>query len=143
MPDDPLWFRCDGRQISQAITNLLLNAAEAIEGRNGKNLESGIIQVTLNYENNFVSIQIEDNGKGLPSQQRDRLTEPYFTTRAKGTGLGLAIVRKIMEDHKGSLQLTDSESGGACVRLQMTGELVSGDVQSIDDKTIDNPDKQS
>ena len=143
MPDDPLWFRCDGRQISQAITNLLLNAAEAIEGRNGKNLESGIIQVTLNYENNFVSIQIEDNGKGLPSQQRDRLTEPYFTTRAKGTGLGLAIVRKIMEDHKGSLQLTDTESGGACVRLQMTGELVSGDVQSIDDKTIDNPDKQS
>ncbi len=142
MPDDPLWFRCDGRQISQAITNLLLNAAEAIEGRNGKNLESGIIQVTLNYENNFVSIQIEDNGKGLTYQQRDRLTEPYFTTRAKGTGLGLAIVRKIMEDHKGSLQLTDSEAGGACVRLQMTGELVSGDVQTIDDKPIDNPDKQ-
>ena len=129
MPADPLWFRCDGRQISQAVTNLLLNAAEAIEGRTGNDLAPGAIFITLTHENHLVSIQIEDNGKGLPSQQRDRLTEPYFTTRAKGTGLGLAIVRKIMEDHKGSLQITESDTGGACVSLRMTGELVTKDAK--------------
>jgi two-component system nitrogen regulation sensor histidine kinase NtrY len=60
---------------------------------------------------------IEDNGKGLPQQGRERLTEPYVTTRAKGTGLGLAIVKKIMEDHQGELVLEDAEPEGARVRL--------------------------
>ncbi|MFO8212386.1 ATP-binding protein, partial [Pseudomonas aeruginosa] len=58
-----------------------------------------------------------DNGKGLPTEERDRLTEPYVTTRAKGTGLGLAIVKKIMEDHGGVLTLEDREGGGARVGL--------------------------
>ena len=58
-----------------------------------------------------------DNGKGLPEDERDRLTEPYVTTREKGTGLGLAIVKKIMEDHDGDLMLEDSRSGGARVAL--------------------------
>jgi two-component system nitrogen regulation sensor histidine kinase NtrY len=60
---------------------------------------------------------VEDNGKGLPQQGRERLTEPYVTTRAKGTGLGLAIVKKIMEDHRGELMLEDGKGGGARVRL--------------------------
>ncbi len=66
-----------------------------------------------------VTLTIEDNGRGLPTdEQRDRLTEPYVTTRAKGTGLGLAIVKKIMEDHGGALTLSDRESGpGARVAL--------------------------
>jgi two-component system nitrogen regulation sensor histidine kinase NtrY len=63
------------------------------------------------------AVIIEDNGKGLPQQGRERLTEPYVTTRAKGTGLGLAIVKKIMEDHRGELGLEDAESEGARVRL--------------------------
>ena len=54
---------------------------------------------------------VEDNGKGLPQQGRERLTEPYVTTRAKGTGLGLAIVKKIMEDHQGELVLEDRRAG--------------------------------
>jgi two-component system nitrogen regulation sensor histidine kinase NtrY len=60
---------------------------------------------------------VEDNGKGLPQQGRERLTEPYVTTRTKGTGLGLAIVKKIMEDHLGELVLEDAEPQGARVRL--------------------------
>ena len=64
---------------------------------------------------------VEDNGKGLPSQGRERLTEPYVTTRAKGTGFGLAIVKKIMEDHEGELMLEDGESDGARVRLVFVG----------------------
>jgi two-component system nitrogen regulation sensor histidine kinase NtrY len=65
-------------------------------------------------------VTIEDNGKGLPQQGRERLTEPYVTTRAKGTGLGLAIVKKIMEDHQGELVLEDGEPDGARVRLVFT-----------------------
>ena len=65
---------------------------------------------------------VEDNGKGLPHQDRERLTEPYVTTRAKGTGLGLAIVKKIMEDHGGELMLEDGEPEGARVRLVFAAE---------------------
>jgi two-component system nitrogen regulation sensor histidine kinase NtrY len=64
-----------------------------------------------------VTIAVEDNGRGLPQDGRDRLTEPYVTTRVKGTGLGLAIVKKIMEDHHGELVLEDCEGGGARVKL--------------------------
>jgi len=63
---------------------------------------------------------VEDNGRGLPRAERNRLTEPYVTTRAKGTGLGLAIVKKIMEDHGGDLQLGDRAGGGAAVKLIFT-----------------------
>ena len=64
-----------------------------------------------------MSIIISDNGRGLPVQGRERLTEPYVTTRARGTGLGLAIVKKIMEDHRGLLALGDREGGGASIRM--------------------------
>ena len=124
LPQEPLFFKCDGRQISQAITNLLKNAAEAIDGSYGLNSDQGEICLRLNHSDNVVKIEIEDNGKGLPEHQRDRLTEPYFTTRSKGTGLGLAIVRKIMEDHKGSLQLRDGKSVGAIVTLCMNGPRI-------------------
>ena len=63
------------------------------------------------------AVSVEDNGKGLPQQGRERLTEPYVTTRVKGTGLGLAIVKKIMEDHRGELVLEDGEPDGARVSL--------------------------
>jgi two-component system nitrogen regulation sensor histidine kinase NtrY len=64
-----------------------------------------------------IELTVEDNGRGLPHDGRERLTEPYVTTRQKGTGLGLAIVKKIMEDHGGELILEDREGGGARVRM--------------------------
>jgi two-component system nitrogen regulation sensor histidine kinase NtrY len=70
---------------------------------------------------------VDDNGRGLPQQGRERLTEPYVTTRTKGTGLGLAIVKKIMEDHGGRLQLLDGETGGASVQIQFPADLVLTD----------------
>ncbi len=68
-------------------------------------------------------VVVEDNGKGLPQRGRERLTEPYVTTRAKGTGLGLAIVKKIMEDHQGELMLEDREGGGARVWLVFPSDV--------------------
>ncbi len=124
LPDHAVYYRCDGRQVSQALTNLLLNAAEAIHGRGGEAAQGSIV-VRLRYGDGATVIEVEDNGKGLPEEARERLTEPYFTTRIKGTGLGLAIVKKIMEDHGGRLRLEDGPMGGARVLLELPGDPVS------------------
>jgi two-component system nitrogen regulation sensor histidine kinase NtrY len=120
LPDHPVPLSCDRRQISQVLTNILKNSAEAIEGREvaaGETLPPGEITLTLRDDDATVRIVVEDNGKGLPKEGRERLTEPYMTTRSKGTGLGLAIVKKIMEDHGGHLALDDREGGGARISL--------------------------
>ncbi len=120
LPEHGLTLPIDRRQIGQALTNLLKNAAEAIEGRDqkpGETLPKGAISISLVEQGDNVTVTIEDNGRGLPAEHRARLTEPYVTTRAKGTGLGLAIVKKIMEDHGGYLVLEDREGGGARVSL--------------------------
>jgi two-component system nitrogen regulation sensor histidine kinase NtrY len=119
-PSEPLVVECDGRQITQALTNLLQNAVDAIGGRiagEGEVLPRGTIEVSLSTDEDRVLIAVSDNGRGLPVAERDRLTEPYVTTRAKGTGLGLAIVKKIMEDHSGTLEMQDNPRGGARVVL--------------------------
>ncbi len=146
-PDEPVSVRCDSRQISGALTNILKNAAESIEARiaeQGRDSGPGWIGVTLLASHQAddagepldeVRIVVEDNGKGLPPDL-DRLTEPYVTTREKGTGLGLAIVRKIMEDHHGSLILEPREPVGAKITLSIAE---SGD----DDGTNDGADKSS
>ncbi|HLJ64972.1 MAG TPA: PAS domain-containing sensor histidine kinase [Stellaceae bacterium] len=117
VPPHPVILPCDARQVSQALINLLKNAVEAIEGR-GDQLTPGEVAIRLTRDEGQVELSIEDNGRGLPREGRERLTEPYVTTRAKGTGLGLAIVKKIMEDHRGELLLEDREGGGARVRLR-------------------------
>jgi len=119
-PDAALVVECDGRQLTQALTNLLQNAIDSIGGRTADHatpLPRGLIHVSLAVSDKWVTIAVSDNGKGLPEVERERLTEPYVTTRTKGTGLGLAIVKKIMEDHAGSLEMTDNPGGGARVAL--------------------------
>jgi two-component system nitrogen regulation sensor histidine kinase NtrY len=120
LPDHRVPLICDRRQVSQVLTNILKNAGEAIEGRAPKPgvvLPPGEISLSLKDDGAVVRIVVEDNGKGLPVEGRERLTEPYMTTRSKGTGLGLAIVKKIMEDHGGLLTLEDREGGGARISL--------------------------
>ena len=120
LPDEKCFAECDSRQLAQALTNLLKNAAEAIDARptplDGI-LPRGEITLSLALSAQDAILTIEDNGKGLPVEERERLTEPYVTTRSKGTGLGLAIVKKIMEDHRGELVLSDRSGGGAIVQL--------------------------
>lgn len=122
LPQERVLVLCDARQIAQALTNILKNAIEAIEGRTPPeqgDLPPGRIVLQLELTAEQAVIFVRDNGKGLPVEERHRLTEPYVTTRAKGTGLGLAIVKKIMEDHHGALELEDNPSGGAVVRFAL------------------------
>ncbi len=123
----PAAVRCDSRQIGQVLTNLLQNAADAIEGRDaddtgepGKGRPSppkGEIWLDILRSHGGVVVSVSDNGRGLPQSGRERLTEPYVTNRIKGTGLGLAIVKKIMEDHGGQLHLGDRPGGGARITV--------------------------
>ncbi|MFA6115362.1 MAG: ATP-binding protein [Sphingomonas sp.] len=105
---------CDRRQIGQAFTNIVKNAVEAIEAR-GEGAE-GAITMTLAQKDNAVIVSVADDGVGLPAA-RERLVEPYVTTRARGTGLGLAIVKKIVEEHCGTIGFTDREGGGTVVMM--------------------------
>ncbi len=137
MPPQPCLAECDARQLSQALTNLLKNAAEAIDARPAPlvgTLFPGEIRIRLSQTADRISLSVEDNGKGLPLEERNTLTEPYVTTRAKGTGLGLAIVKKIMEDHHGELALADRPGGGAIVSLiwprRQPREILSPDNES-------------
>ncbi len=128
LPEHPVMARVDHRLVTQALTNIVKNAAESIEAARHAADEPGLITVSVSADADRAVIDVEDNGKGLPKEDRERLLEPYMTTREKGTGLGLAIVRKIVEEHGGSIALLDARAvanggRGACVRL--TFPLVS------------------
>ncbi len=119
LPDRGPVASCDRRLVSQALTNLLMNAADAAGMRPRQEGEgAGAITVSVAEDHDTVTLSVSDDGVGLPSEDRDRLTEPYVTHKPKGTGLGLAIVKKIMEDHGGRLLLEDRVGGpGAVARL--------------------------
>jgi two-component system nitrogen regulation sensor histidine kinase NtrY len=111
LPEAPLPMELDATMISQALTNLIKNAGEATESLQEKGAPTDYapqVRVALETQPEAAVIRIADNGIGLP-EDRARLFEPYVTTRAKGTGLGLPIVKKIIEEHGGSLILTDAE----------------------------------
>ncbi|MFD1694220.1 sensor histidine kinase NtrY-like [Roseibium aestuarii] len=138
LPDEPVEAIFDQRLVGQALTNVIKNAAESIEGRLAAEAAAatdsyapasepakGRIRVTLSRQGERIVVDVRDNGVGLPQENRQRLLEPYMTTREKGTGLGLAIVRKILEDHGGGIELLDApdrELGetGCLVRLTLS-----------------------
>jgi two-component system nitrogen regulation sensor histidine kinase NtrY len=123
LPEEPVERAVDGAMIRQALINLLQNAADSIETRALAEQQAGApptpgeITIRIERRDGKVAITVADNGRGLPRAERDRLTEPYVTTREKGTGLGLAIVKKIMEEHGGDLILDDRPEGGAQAQI--------------------------
>jgi two-component system nitrogen regulation sensor histidine kinase NtrY len=119
--------RFDRRLISQALTNLIKNATEAIAAVPPAELGRGSIHVSAVREGEDIVIDLVDNGIGLPKENRNRLLEPYVTTREKGTGLGLAIVGRIVEEHGGRIELRDAADKipgerGAWIRLVFNAE---------------------
>lgn len=118
---------CDRHQFGQAMTNVLKNAVEAIEAQQkaGDAAYRGRITLTLTASAEDVVVTVADNGIGLP-QDRDRIVEPYVTTREKGTGLGLAIVKKIVEEHGGDMTFAASDSEGTVVSMRFARDPLSG-----------------
>jgi two-component system nitrogen regulation sensor histidine kinase NtrY len=147
LDDGAILGRFDRRLLSQALTNVIKNATEAIAAVPDDEKEPGHITVSLTKEGPLAIIDVIDNGIGLPKENRSRLLEPYVTTRAKGTGLGLAIVGKIMEEHGGGLELRDAPlredmRQGACVRL--TFRLDGATPETIDNAQAHAaPDRES
>ncbi len=110
---------CDRRQLGQALTNIVKNGVEAIESRRARgehHLSGDKVELRLHGEEGQLVIDITDTGVGLP-EERERLMEPYITTRVRGTGLGLAIVKKIVEEHCGEIAFLDQSGGGTHVRI--------------------------
>ncbi len=118
-PERPVRLSCDGEKVTQALTNLLKNAAEALSEKQAADAdgEPPRIRVVVTSSSEAVTVEVQDNGPGLPGGSAHRLFEPYVTSKPRGSGLGLAIVRKIMEEHGGLVELTDSPGGGVIARL--------------------------
>jgi two-component system nitrogen regulation sensor histidine kinase NtrY len=109
----------DRRQLAQALTNIVKNGVEAIETRRNRgehSLAGDRVELKLHRDDQHLVIDVLDTGIGLP-EDRERLTEPYMTTRVRGTGLGLAIVKKIVEEHMGEIAFLDRPGGGTHVRI--------------------------
>ena len=121
--EGPIELACDRHQVGQAMTNVLKNAVEAVEAKARESEPDfrGRIAVSIEPGPSDVTIVVEDNGVGLP-QDRDRIVEPYVTTREKGTGLGLAIVNKIVEEHGGEMAFATAQAGGTRVTLRLARE---------------------
>jgi len=130
--EDPMPARFDRRLISQALTNIIKNATEAIAAVPPATLGKGRILVSAVRDSGDIVIDVVDNGIGLPKENRSRLLEPYVTTREKGTGLGLAIVGRILEEHGGKIELHDAAEKvpgqrGAWMRLRFAAAPVGAD----------------
>ena len=135
--EDPMPARFDRRLVSQALTNLIKNASEAIAAVPPAELGKGVIRVFAAREGEDIVIDVVDNGIGLPKENRSRLLEPYVTTREKGTGLGLAIVGRVVEEHGGHIEMHDAADKipgqrGAWIRLRFaaSGEAAAPQTES-------------
>jgi two-component system nitrogen regulation sensor histidine kinase NtrY len=126
-PGGDIRLVCDRRQLGQALTNVVKNAVEAIEARRNRgeqNPDGDRIDLCIRREDDQLVIDLTDTGIGLP-QERERLTEPYMTTRVRGTGLGLAIVKKIVEEHLGEIAFLDRAGGGTRVRIAFDADRLA------------------
>jgi len=126
--DGNFLISCDRHQLGQAMTNVLKNAVEAVEARahNAEPDYRGKIRVSMAMDGDLLTIGVEDNGIGLP-QDRERIMEPYVTTREKGTGLGLAIVNKIVDEHGGDMSFSANDTGGTKVVLRFARDPLSAE----------------
>lgn len=124
---EPALLSCDSGQLARALTNLIKNAAESVTARIAAAAgPPGRIAIAISSSEGAIAIRITDNGVGFPADDRERLLEPYVTTRARGTGLGLAISAKIIEEHGGTLELADNPAGqGAAVIIRLARSVTA------------------
>ena len=125
-PDLPM-VRFDREKLQRVVNNLVTNAIQAVVARQeGWKEEEGPYQpqvkLATSVVENGVCIEVEDNGVGMDEETAARVFEPLFTTRARGSGLGLAIVKKIVEEHKGIIELLSKKDRGTSVSVRIPGK---------------------
>jgi two-component system nitrogen regulation sensor histidine kinase NtrY len=138
-PQGELAMVGDRRQLAQALTNVVKNGVEAIESRITRgehSLAGDRVEVRLHTEGHQLIIDVMDTGIGLP-EDRERLTEPYMTTRVRGTGLGLAIVKKIVEEQRGEIAFLDRPGGGTHVRIAFDTDRLAALADGAGDESTD------
>ncbi|MCY0095018.1 sensor histidine kinase NtrY-like [Hoeflea ulvae] len=144
-PETPMEGEFDARMLGQAFANLIKNATEAIDSvppdaeRDGKTI---IVRANRSEDGRDYVVDIIDNGRGLPAENRHRLLEPYMTMRDKGTGLGLAIVKKIIDDHGGAIQLRDAPAdidGGRGAMITVRLPVEGPEQTTTEDDTAKEP----
>ena len=119
---------CDRRQLGQALTNVVKNAVEAIEARRSRgehNLAGDRVDLQVHRQEGDSWSSTSPTPASACREDRERLTEPYMTTRVRGTGLGLAIVKKIVEEHLGEIAFLDRSGGGTHVRIAFDAERLA------------------
>ena len=104
----------DPQQLQQVFLNLLLNAADSVP-------EGGTITVRTHHDKQArtVAIVLRDTGKGIPEELMEKIFQPFFTTKGKGTGLGLAVSKRIVEEHGGSIAVSNNVSGGVTFSITL------------------------
>jgi len=138
--EDMVTLVCDRRQLGQALTNLVKNAVEAVQQKQEEAeapCAPGQVMLSIRHHRDRLVVSVADNGIGLPAE-RERLLEPYVTTRSRGTGLGLAIVQKIVEEHFGTMQLADNPGGGTIMAMSFDPQMLER--VANDDADADDPE---
>tara|TARA_Y100000590_G_scaffold414505_1_gene511463 strand:+ start:5351 stop:7126 length:1776 start_codon:yes stop_codon:yes gene_type:complete len=109
---DDLLISCDAEQISRVVFNLIKNSIESIQEKSEKNSDfTKFIDIEIKDKNDYIALNLTDNGTGFSTEIIKNITKPYFTTKTKGSGLGLSIVNKIINDHNGSIKFNSSNNG--------------------------------
>lgn len=112
--------KCESKQIKQVLINLIKNAIEAMPS-------GGAIHIrTITTEDGYASVEVRDEGIGIPKERLERLREPFYSNKEKGTGLGMMISYKIIEDHKGTIQFFSEEGKGTLVQIQLPPAKIEG-----------------
>ncbi len=114
IPETPLTLMADAKQLRQLVLNLVLNAFDAVDGRDAPRVT---VSAAPSDDGEGIELLVRDNGPGVPRELRDRIFEPFVSSKASGTGLGLSICRRIVEQHDGAIEIRDSEFGGAEFRI--------------------------
>ncbi|MDR2786024.1 MAG: HAMP domain-containing protein [Treponema sp.] len=135
--DPEVRIKMDARHINQVLSNLIINAVDSMGGQ-------GIIEIRSDSvkkrESRFCRLSIQDNGKGIPAENREKVFTPYFTTKKSGTGLGLPIVERIVNDHGGSIWFNSAEGAGATFFIDFPLDEIQQEVQNKSDESFSKPD---
>jgi len=112
LDDDLPALMMDGEQIKQALLNLVINGMQAMS-------EGGPLDITTSHDDRVVTISVEDHGPGIPPEVRDRMFDPFVTTKHSGTGLGLAITHRLVTQHDGTIRASDNPDGGSVFEIEL------------------------